>query len=361
MDITSEIERKTPNASSPEGAPPRKKTMLSYFNKITIKTTTASSVDNRILGNPLHCGKDQTLAPIWNQQHVKEFQTSLEKLAEFESYIKGRSSDCSANRNIDIRQSEPSKSMGYLEAIKSKQYHPFQIQREPRDISKARKYLHFHEDVRPPYGGTWRKKSFEITGRRPCAQDVQFFDYDNDSEAEWDVGGPGESLKGDDSEDEVEEQDDYEIDMKTFVPHGYVSDDEINCPSDCEEDANQNKSLDDSFVNENSGGSVKNGGSHNGEIGNVGGTDGLSTDDSVQIVSEINSSATDVYANGNANNCSKQDQNNQQIQQTGGGGRQRRKNDINSYYIGLTFNDQITASEPKLEFLKKFQGVLCGL
>ena len=33
-------------------------------------------------------------------------------------------------------------------------------------------YLKFEENTRPPYYGTWRKKSNNITGRRPFAQDT---------------------------------------------------------------------------------------------------------------------------------------------------------------------------------------------
>jgi hypothetical protein len=32
------------------------------------------------------------------------------------------------------------------------------------------KYYHFYEDYRPPYYGTWRRKSLAITGRRPFSR-----------------------------------------------------------------------------------------------------------------------------------------------------------------------------------------------
>ncbi|XP_067138767.1 chromatin assembly factor 1 subunit A-like [Centruroides vittatus] len=86
------------------------------------------------------------------------------------------------------------------------------------------KLLQFCENVRPPYWGTWRKKSVKISARKPFHKDSNCFDYDIDSDEEWEEGGPGESLSG--TEDEKESEDDYEVDNDFFVPHGYLSEDE---------------------------------------------------------------------------------------------------------------------------------------
>lgn len=40
------------------------------------------------------------------------------------------------------------------------------------------KLLQFHENVRPPYWGTWRKKSKNIRPRNPFGQDVRKHIYD---------------------------------------------------------------------------------------------------------------------------------------------------------------------------------------
>lgn len=53
---------------------------------------------------------------------------------------------------------------------------------------------------------------------------LQIFDYEVDSDDEWEEEEPGESLHG--SDDEKEPEDDYEVDNDFFVPHGYLSDDE---------------------------------------------------------------------------------------------------------------------------------------
>lgn len=70
------------------------------------------------------------------------------------------------------------------------------------------KFLGFHEDVRPPYRGTWSKQSSIVTGRRPLGKDTKYLDYDIDSEEEWEEGDDedGEDLV--DGDDGVEEEED---------------------------------------------------------------------------------------------------------------------------------------------------------
>ncbi|GJQ85778.1 hypothetical protein Trydic_g20338 [Trypoxylus dichotomus] len=91
------------------------------------------------------------------------------------------------------------------------------------------KFLKFHENQRPPYFGTWKKKSAKILARKPFGKD-EIFNYEVDSDEEWEEEGEGESLKGTDDEDEKENESDheYEEDNEVFVPHGYLSDDETN-------------------------------------------------------------------------------------------------------------------------------------
>ncbi|XP_011185172.2 chromatin assembly factor 1 subunit A [Zeugodacus cucurbitae] len=90
------------------------------------------------------------------------------------------------------------------------------------------KFYKFHENRRPPYYGTWRKRTNVIKPRRPFVQDKKFFDYEVDSDLEWEEEEPGESLDGSDDEKEKEsEDDDYEVDNEWFVPHGHLSDEEL--------------------------------------------------------------------------------------------------------------------------------------
>ena len=86
------------------------------------------------------------------------------------------------------------------------------------------KLLQFHANTRPAWCGTWNKKSSHVTPRRPFGRDDKWFDYDVDSDDEWEEEEAGESLAGSDNEGEPE--DDYEIDNEFMVPHGYLSGEE---------------------------------------------------------------------------------------------------------------------------------------
>ncbi|XP_053693319.1 chromatin assembly factor 1 subunit A [Sabethes cyaneus] len=98
------------------------------------------------------------------------------------------------------------------------------------------KYFLFEENRRPPYLGTWRKKSAKISARHPFAQDTKFFDYEVDSDDEWEEEEPGESLHGSDDEKDVDTEEDYEVDNDFFVPHGHLSDEEMQAEDDALED-----------------------------------------------------------------------------------------------------------------------------
>lgn len=52
--------------------------------------------------------------------------------------------------------------------------------------------------------GTFSKTSDKINGRRPLHQDSNLFDYDYDSEAEWEEDEPGEELNSDNEGDDEE-------------------------------------------------------------------------------------------------------------------------------------------------------------
>ncbi|CAG4943826.1 unnamed protein product [Parnassius apollo] len=95
------------------------------------------------------------------------------------------------------------------------------------------KLLSFHENRRPPYWGTWRKKSAFVKPRRPFQQDQKLLDYEVDSDEEWEEEQEGESIDGSaaGSEDE-QDADEYEVDNEVFVPHGYLSDEEATMDED---------------------------------------------------------------------------------------------------------------------------------
>ncbi|XP_053995322.1 chromatin assembly factor 1 subunit A-B-like [Hylaeus anthracinus] len=97
-------------------------------------------------------------------------------------------------------------------------------------IEKQRtKLLQFSENRRPPYWGTWRKRSCSINPRKPFSRDTKWFNYEVDSDEEWEEEEPGESLHGSDEERDEENPDDneYDVDNEFMVPHGYLSDEEL--------------------------------------------------------------------------------------------------------------------------------------
>ncbi|XP_046741414.1 chromatin assembly factor 1 subunit A-like [Diprion similis] len=100
------------------------------------------------------------------------------------------------------------------------------------------KLFMFAENRRPPFWGTWRKKSVHIKPRRPFAKDPKWFDYDVDSDDEWEEEEPGESLRGSDDEREEEgpEENEYDVDNEFMVPHGYLSDEEAKADEEDGED-----------------------------------------------------------------------------------------------------------------------------
>ncbi|XP_037725530.1 chromatin assembly factor 1 subunit A [Drosophila subpulchrella] len=105
---------------------------------------------------------------------------------------------------------------------------PIEVE-QPKQLARMRaKYLHFADNRRPPYYGTWRKKSSSISARRPLAQDKVHFDYELDSDCEWEEEEPGESLSASEDEKERESEEESEEEYNEwYVPHGHLSDEEL--------------------------------------------------------------------------------------------------------------------------------------
>lgn len=61
-------------------------------------------------------------------------------------------------------------------------------------VDSRMRMLSFAENVRPPYFGTFSKKSSVICGRRPLAKDHRLFDYEYDSECDWEEESEGEDI-----------------------------------------------------------------------------------------------------------------------------------------------------------------------
>merc|ERR1719412_559886 len=82
------------------------------------------------------------------------------------------------------------------------------------------KLLQFHENERPPYWGTWSKKSDVVGPRRPFARDCHYLDYEYDSDDDWEEEEEGESLSDEEKDKEEahlidsDDEDNYETKSK---------------------------------------------------------------------------------------------------------------------------------------------------
>uniref|UniRef100_A0A915ANX1 Chromatin assembly factor 1 subunit A n=1 Tax=Parascaris univalens TaxID=6257 RepID=A0A915ANX1_PARUN len=87
------------------------------------------------------------------------------------------------------------------------------------------KLFQFHDNYRPPYYGTFRKRSTIVRGRRPFARDTEMLDYEVDSDEEWEEEPEGEDCDDENNRSDESEASDEENDG-FFVEHGYLSGDE---------------------------------------------------------------------------------------------------------------------------------------
>jgi hypothetical protein len=81
---------------------------------------------------------------------------------------------------------------------------------EEKRLWDCMKFFKFAEDVRPPYYGTWSKRSLAVSGRKPFGQDRRVMDYDYDSEEDWEEGDndeEGENLSVTAQDDERDPDD----------------------------------------------------------------------------------------------------------------------------------------------------------
>lgn len=96
--------------------------------------------------------------------------------------------------------------------------------------TKRKKLLQFDKSHRPPYYGTYSRKSNLIKARNPFKQDPML-DYEVDSDEEWEEEEPGESLSDfenekDEDEERVENDEDEDSSDEFMVPDGYLSEGE---------------------------------------------------------------------------------------------------------------------------------------
>ncbi|XP_020804892.1 chromatin assembly factor 1 subunit A-B [Drosophila serrata] len=213
---------------------------------------------------PFQIKDDMLLAPVTRASMKHEHRSQLDGLFRHAEENEGEDSD--TDEDIS-RRKRPGRAHLYLSELKSGRHKPLKMLRDARlqkytkeeddddvqvidDLATAglpieeeqpklqarmrTKYLHFADNRRPPYYGTWRKKSQTISARRPLAHDKVHFDYELDSDCEWEEEEPGESLSA--SEDEKEERESEEESEEEYnewyVPHGHLSDEELQNDGD---------------------------------------------------------------------------------------------------------------------------------
>jgi chromatin assembly factor 1 subunit A len=133
----------------------------------------------------------------------------------------------SSLRSSGRRGLQTSSIVEVIECVNSSSDQPIDLtdenaSKQPRPLDMLKhipmKYIHFGEDVRPPYYGTYTRSYTELEAarlaRKPVTRLRQDTNYDYDSEAEWDEPEEGEDL---DSEGDDDAEEDAEDDMEGFL------------------------------------------------------------------------------------------------------------------------------------------------
>lgn len=121
---------------------------------------------------------------------------------------------------------------GIVRRIHESSTHPIDLtssskeQLEPLLQGCTMKYIHFGQDVRPPYCGTWTKPqgldSARQLAKNPFKQLLPQLDYNYDSEAEWEEPEDGEDVDSDGEEDEEEGEEDMDGFLDDENPPDYL-------------------------------------------------------------------------------------------------------------------------------------------
>ncbi|KAL9620930.1 MAG: hypothetical protein Q9160_004583 [Pyrenula sp. 1 TL-2023] len=114
---------------------------------------------------------------------------------------------------------KPSKTIREIMSGGSRVSDPIDLTSENGLEEHYSKFLSYHEDIRPPYIGTFTKPISPPTTRKlarnPCRRGLPDTNYDYDSEAEWEPPQEGdEDLGSDDDDDEASDEED---DMDGFL------------------------------------------------------------------------------------------------------------------------------------------------
>ena len=125
-------------------------------------------------------------------------------------------------RDVMLQLQKSPSSLAGFEDKKKETANPAQHPSAPSTLEAISiKYLHFAEDVRPPYFGSFtRLQSLAAArnlSRNPISRQLPETNYDYDSEAEWEEPEEGEDLQSNDDDDEEEEDGEGEDDIAAFL------------------------------------------------------------------------------------------------------------------------------------------------
>ncbi|KAI6203263.1 hypothetical protein M3Y94_00536100 [Aphelenchoides besseyi] len=181
--------------------------LMKFLKKVDVDTPKTWGWSNDRF-HPFHMKSNMIIAPhlqrsaLTNEEKAKLLQTQLETPSD------------------------------YLQCIKH-----CKLKGRPCNPMRA-KLFQFQDSYRPPYYGTFRKKSKVITGRHPFRMSLEEVDYDADSEAEWEEerAGADDCLSDTNSlaNDDANLKDDF------YVGHGYLSESECSAMNE-DKDAKQHR------------------------------------------------------------------------------------------------------------------------
>ncbi|GFS10320.1 chromatin assembly factor 1 subunit A [Elysia marginata] len=183
---------------------------------------------------PFQVKKDMHLAPATRREALSDdTKLSVDQVLENPSMLK-----TTYLKELKSGQAKPHKT-GRILRTNPQPSEDIEVVHDPEALKKVIhkvKLLQFHTDYRPPYYGTWSKVP-KLSPRNPWKKDEKMFDYEVDSDDEWEEEEPGESLSCSDGEEDKgekgEEDENDEEEDGWMVPHGYLSEDE-GCNEDDE-------------------------------------------------------------------------------------------------------------------------------
>jgi chromatin assembly factor 1 subunit A len=170
---------------------------------------------------------EQELARV--NEHLDSYFTAIPGTATTKS---GRQYSEVLARHKVVRGYVPLPVQDIVERIHGSSNHPIDLTSNSEERPEAllqgctMKYIHFGQDVRPPYCGTWTKpQSLENArelAKNPFKQLLPQLDYDYDSEAEWEEPEDGEDVDSDGEEDEEEGDEDMDGFLDDENPPDYL-------------------------------------------------------------------------------------------------------------------------------------------